>query len=196
MRPNWFLAFPIDGSFVAALPAPPPLFRLFHPADVHLTLSFLGACGEEAAIRGLGALDWELGQRPQATLAVSLAEVVPMGPRQQYSALSALLAQGRTEAEECIGRLRDVVSDAAVGRRDTRPPKAHVTLARPARRADAAARRAGLAWASRLDLTGVSARLDRLALYTWVEGSRHAASFRIVAERPLPPSAPLADARK
>lgn len=182
MRPNWFLAFPFDGSFVEALPPPPPLFRRFAREDVHLTLSFFGACGAEAAMRGLTSLRAELAARPQPPLDVSLAEVVPMGARREYTALSALLARGRAETEACMARLRDVASDAALGRREQRAPKAHVTVARPARRATDAARAAGLSWAASLDLRGVSARLERVALYTWAEGNRHERLFRIVAE--------------
>src|SRR6187397_318046 len=59
-RPNWFFAFPIDGRFVLDLPAPPPALRPFHPDDVHLTLAFLGGCGEEAALAALAALDERL----------------------------------------------------------------------------------------------------------------------------------------
>ncbi|MDF3066011.1 MAG: hypothetical protein K0R38_1612 [Polyangiaceae bacterium] len=187
MRPNWFFAFPIDGSFVAELPAPPPLFRLFHGEDVHLTLSFLGGCSERAAQRGLTALDAELALRPQSPIEISLAEVVPMGPTPEYSALSSLLARGRLETETCMARLRDVVSEAALGRREERAPKAHVTLARPARRATATAREEGLSWAATLDLRSVSAELDRIALYTWSEGSRRERLFRVVAERYLRP---------
>jgi 2'-5' RNA ligase len=183
MRPNWFFAFPLDGSFIATLPPPPPTFRLFPSEDVHLTLSFLGACGEAAAERALAALDATLALRPAHSVEVSLGAVVPMGPKREYSALSALLEQGRDETSALIAELRDVLSDAALGRRDQRPPKPHVTLARPGRRATEAARAAGLEWAGRLDLRAIVARLDRIALYTWAEGNRRERLFRVVAER-------------
>jgi hypothetical protein len=51
-------------------------------------------------------------------------------------------------------------------------------------RASAESREAGLAWASALDLGGVRARLDRIALYTWNEVRRERL-FRIVEERRL-----------
>ena len=183
-RPNWFFAFPLDGAFVLELPALPPSFRLFHPSDVHLTLSFLGGCGEEAALRAFRALEAELAQAPATSLDISLGGVVPMGPTRQYSALSALLERGRDETASCIARLRDVVSEAALGRREKRAPKPHVTIARPGRRATEQARIAGLAWAAGLDLRGVGARLDRIALYTWSEGNRRERLFRIAAELP------------
>lgn len=185
MRPNWFFAFPLDGSFVASLAPPPPSFRLFHPEDVHLTLTFLGGCGEVAALRGLAALDDALALEPLPPWDVSLAEVVPMGPKREYSALSALLAHGRAQTEAHIALLRDRVSEAAIGRREQRAPKAHVTIARPGRRATEASRQAGLSWAAALNLSGVEARLDRIALYTWSQVDRSERLFRIYAERKL-----------
>lgn len=181
---NWFFGFPIDGGFVTSLPDVPPAFRRFHPADVHLTLAFLGACGEEGAARALGALDRSLAGSPLAPVDVSLAEVVPMGPRGAYSALSALLACGREEAARYITSLRDVLTDAAGARREDRAAKPHVTIARPQRRAALADRAAGIAWASRLDLSAVTARLDRIALFTWSD-RRDEQLFRIVSERSL-----------
>jgi len=184
-RPNFFFAFPIDGRFVVDLPALPASFRRFHPEDVHLTLSFLGGCGEVAAERALVALDEALRAKPIAGIDVSLGAVVPMGPKPEYSALSALLARGREPAEQCIAALRDVVSEAALGRREKRAPKPHVTLARPRRRATEAQRHAGLSWAAGLDLSAIQARLSRIALYTWSEGNRRERLFRVLAERPL-----------
>src|SRR4051812_5808505 len=63
-RPNWFFAFPMPGAFVLELPPVPRFMRRFHPEDVHLTLSFLGGCGEEAALRGLAALVEQLRTTP------------------------------------------------------------------------------------------------------------------------------------
>src|SRR5688572_18413482 len=96
-RPNWFFAFPLAGAFVNELPAPPSALRRYHEADVHLTLAFLGGVGETGAERALAALDEQLAISTPAALDVSLGEVVPMGPRGKYSALSALLERGREE---------------------------------------------------------------------------------------------------
>ncbi len=122
-RPNWFLAFPFDGRFVLELLALPPSFRLFHPDDVHLTLSFLGGCGESAAERAFAAVDAVLREKPLAGVRVSLGEVVPMGPKREYSALSALLDGGQSEMTERLAALRDVASEAALGRREKRAPQ-------------------------------------------------------------------------
>jgi len=184
-RPNWFFAFPIDGSFVLELPALPSNFRRFHPEDVHLTLAFLGGCGQVAAERALSALDERLKGEPLRAMDVSLAEVVAMGgSRRNYSALSALLARGRAEASASIAALRDLLTQTAAGRTEKRPPKPHVSIARPRSRASEADREAGLAWAGGLELHGVHARLDRIALYTWSE-TRRDRLFQVVAERLL-----------
>jgi 2'-5' RNA ligase len=185
MRPNWFFAFPIPGAFVLDLPALPPHIRLFHPDDVHLTLSFLGGCGEAAAERALAALDAALLTKPHPSVDVSLGEVVPMGASPEYTALSALLERGREETSALVLALRDVVSEAALGRREKRAPKPHVSVARPQRRATAASRSAALAWAQGLNLRSIEAKLDRIALYTWSDGNRRERLFRVVAERPL-----------
>jgi 2'-5' RNA ligase len=181
MRPNWFVAFPVDGSFVLDLPPLPPAFRRFHPEDVHLTLSFLGACSEEAAQRGMAALRQELAAAPRHGLTVTLGQVVPMGPSGHYSALSALLEVGRAETERCMTDLRDLVSDAALRQREQRAAKAHVTLARPQRNASAERRAQGLAWANAQRLGGVQLRLSRLALYGWADDRRERL-FRIATE--------------
>ena len=185
-RPNWFLAFPVAGNFVRELPKLPANFRLFHPDDVHLTLAFLGGCGEAGAERALQALDEQLQGPMRTSLDVSLGPVVPMGSSGAYSALSALLEQGRQETEARITALRDALTGAASGRHEKRKAKAHVTLARPQRRASPAQREAGLSWAASLNLRAITARLDRIALYTWGE-ARQQQLFRIVAERALDP---------
>jgi 2'-5' RNA ligase len=183
-RPNWFFAFPLPGAFVLELPEVPRALRRYHPDDVHLTLAFLGGVGEVGAERALAALDQRLAEETPPALEVTLAEVVPMGGKRRYSALSALLEVGRTETSACITALRDALTEAASGRREKRPAKPHITIARPRSRATDADREQGLRWAEGLDLRSVSARLDRIALYTWSEDRRQRL-FRIVTERRL-----------
>jgi 2'-5' RNA ligase len=186
MRPNWFFAFPVDGRFVLELPPLPTALRRFHPEDVHLTLAFLGGCGEAAAARALVELDRVLASAPLPSFGVSLAEVVPMGAKRHYTALSALLGEGREQATGYLADLGGRLCEVALGRRPSRAPKPHVTVARPRRRASDADREAGLAWAAAVDLRSVRTTLDRIALFTWSE-LRRERLFRIVAERPLVP---------
>jgi RNA 2',3'-cyclic 3'-phosphodiesterase len=177
---NWFLALPIPAeSWFAQVPPPPSDLRAFHPLDLHATIAFLGRVGEERARAAFAALDW-----PPGALDVSLGEVVAMGNPQRYSALSALLIDGREAVESAMSARRGAAFDAAGVPHEERPPKAHVTLARPKRDATPHARAAGLAWATGLDLRGVRLRLDRVALYGWSE-DRSERLFRVVEARPL-----------
>lgn len=181
---NWFIGLPLDGAFLATLPPPPPNFRLFGAHDVHLTVAFLGRCGPERAARALEALDEALAAQRFEPIAYSLGAVVPMGNPRRYSALSALLAEGREPATELMGALREDLWEAAEATPDTRPPLPHATIARPQRRAEMRDRAAGLRWASRLDLSWVRGTIDRIALFTWAE-RRDEGLFRVVGERPL-----------
>jgi len=163
---NWFVALPVPplAWFDALVTEPPAGLRSFHRDDLHLTVAFLGRVDEAAGRRALAAVRWPL--RPQR---VTLGEVVAMGNARHYSALSALLEDGRTAIEAAITATRDAAFSAAGATPELRPAKAHVTLARPQRRATSAQRAAGLRWARSLRLLGTEMVLDRLALYTRAE---------------------------
>lgn len=179
MKANWFIALPVpaDGWF-SALPPPPAAMRGFGPSDLHLTLAFLGAVSEEAARAAWGAFVWPL----PAAVDVSLGAVVPMGSPARFSALSALLDDGRERLEAAMTEARGAAYHAAGVQPDVRPAKAHVTLARPQRKATLAQREAGLLWAASLALPRMPLRLAAPALYTWSE-DRSRALFRIVEAR-------------
>jgi len=183
-RPNFFLAFPVEGAFVRELGELPAHFRLFHPEDVHLTLAFLGGVGEAVAERALAELDARLRAEPVPAFDVTLGEIVPMGSPRHYSALSALLGEGRAPVTACLTNLGGRLCEVALGRRPSRPAKPHVTIARPRRGATDAQREQGLVWAASVELGAVRRRLDRIALYTWSD-LRKERLFKIVAERTL-----------
>lgn len=185
MLPNWFIAFPVDPAVIASLPKVPPAFRAFHSDDVHLTITFLGACGETAAHHAFDTLAAALSERPEHPLHISLAGVVPMGPRGRYSALSALVRDGNDDAVEFLRRWRDVAADAAGINRDQRTPIPHVTVARPQRRATDEQRAGGLEWAQTVTLPAHRLTLDRIGLYTWSE-RRLPRLFQIVKAVVLP----------
>jgi 2'-5' RNA ligase len=189
---SFFIAIPIvAGRWYEKLATPPARFSMFHAQDLHLTVAFLGACGDEKGRAAFEAIDFSLAVR-----AVTFGAVVPMGNPRHYSALSAELAEGRAEVEHAMSASRGAAWTAAEAEPDLRPAKAHLTIARPARRASNADRRAGLAWAESLHLEGVSASLEMLALYTHAEHADQAKSdarddtapirrYRIVAQRAL-----------
>jgi 2'-5' RNA ligase len=174
--PNWFVGIPVasDGWFDRLVSVPPDGLRRFHPDDLHLTVAFLGPIEEDQARAGWDALRWDL---PPTT--ATLGQVVPMGAPRRYSALSVELVQARTAIEQAIGLCRDAICDVAGARRENRPPKAHVTIARPSRRASEEQRSAGLRWAQHLDLHQHPVLLDSIALYTWADDRRDR-QFKIV----------------
>lgn len=183
MRANWFIALPVAaGPWLEAL-QPPPGVRMFGPRDLHVTVAFLGPVREDQA-RAAFAQSFSL-----APLQVQLGPVECLGSKRRPSAFSALLLGGRAEVEAAMGAARERMWEAAEARRDTRPPLAHVTFARPMRRASDAEHKQAVRWATALELGAPSAQLDRIALYTWSE-DRSVTLFRIVQELPLTAAGP------
>jgi 2'-5' RNA ligase len=183
MKPNWFIGLPVAADrWFDRVAAPPRSVRSMHRDDLHATVAFLGPVDEAAAHRAFDALAIDL-----APLDVTLGAVVAMGDPHRYSALSALLDRGRVEVERASGACRERAWSAAGSALDRRPPKAHVTIARPDRRASARERSAGLQWASALVIDPVEIHVDRVALYTWSEtrADRSAPSFRVERTQPL-----------
>lgn len=184
---NWFVALPVRaGSWFSAVVGAPSGVRLFDAEDLHVTIAFLGACGQERARLAWDALAW-----PLPATVVSLGPVVPFGDARRPSALSAEIVKCQAELAAAIGACRNAVLDAAGARREARSPRPHVTLARPARKASADDRARAVAWARGLSLGAPEVTLDRAALYTWSperkgDGGRQ---FAIVAFRPF--AAPL-----
>jgi 2'-5' RNA ligase len=172
-RPNWFVAFVVLARAIeGAIGAPPASVRAFHPSDLHATIAFLGAVEEERARAAWAALALDVAPR-----AITMREVVPLGA----SALSATI---HDDALTQAMTAREAVWAAAGCARDDRPPLAHVTVARMARRASPADRSAAIAWAAGLRLEHVPARIDRVALYVGLEDRRERL-FRIVESRAL-----------
>ncbi len=180
MLPNWFVAIPVqaDPWFQRFITPPPQAFRRFHPNDLHMTVAFLGPVDEASARAGWEALHW-----PLKAVTATLGTIVPMGAPHRYSALSIEVLQSRDVIEHALAQCRDAISDAAGAKRESRPPKAHITVARPSRRATTNDRDAGLTWAKRIDLHQHPITLDSVALYTWAEDRRER-QFKIVARTP------------
>lgn len=107
-----------------------------------------------------------------------------MGSPRRYSALSILLGEGRSEVEAEMARSRGAAYAAAGTPPDERPAKAHITIARPMRRATEEERAAALEWSRAIQLHGTSVRLDTIALYTWSD-DRASKLFSVVEERSL-----------
>lgn len=174
---SWFIGLPVppEGWFPGTLGSVPAGLRLLAPSDLHLTVAFLGACGEPRARQAFDrAGEWSLGRA-----AVSLASLVPLGPSRRWSALSWLLDEGRDELREELARVRDVWAEAAGMAPERREPLPHITVARPRRGATEEERQHALSWAAHLRVPAQSLRLGPPALYTWSEDRRERL-FRIV----------------
>lgn len=177
---NWFIGLPVPaGPWFHAL-QPPEGVRQFGPSDLHVTVAFLGAVQEAQALAAFAyAPDF-----PLPASEVQLGPVECLGSKRRPSAFSALLLTGRAEVEAALSSVREQMWEAAQARRDTRPPLAHVTFARPSRRAARDDYQRALRWAKGLQLGAPSVRLERIALYTWSE-DRQTSLFRVVRELPL-----------
>jgi 2'-5' RNA ligase len=161
---NWFIAtVPHDTSWFERVPNPPCGFHRFAPDDLHVTVAFLGPCGEAPARVAWVAIReaWSGG-----AIAAALDGVVPMGDPRRYSALSATFSSGHERLAALLELLRDPAADAAGAPRERRSPLPHMTLARTPRHCEASLRNAGLAWAQRIDLRSVHVLFDTLALFT------------------------------
>jgi 2'-5' RNA ligase len=180
MSANWFIALPVPaGPWFEAL-QPPDGVRLFGASDLHLTVAFLGAASEAQA----QAAFEHAPSFPLPALQVRLGPVECLGSKRRPSAFSALLLDGRAEVEAAMGAVRKQMWDAAQARHDERPPLAHVTLARPSRRATTEDVKQAAHWAKTLDLGAPSVCIDSIALYTWSEDRKHTL-FRTVSILPL-----------
>lgn len=163
---NWFIALAVPTeAWWQRVPQPPDGVRLFAPEDVHLTIAFLGPCGQvRAEVAFELASEW-----PAGAIDATLGEIRPMGNPRHPSALSAIVTGGAEEISSAILVVRDGMRQRAGAPIEDRPPLPHVTIARPSRRASRETQRAASAWARSVDLARPRVTLSRLALYTHAE---------------------------
>ncbi len=181
MPANWFVAWPVDAPAIAErLRGTPEGVRLLAPGDLHVTLAFLGPVDEARALAALDAIEPATLDAVTATFGA----VGVMGHPRRGTALSAVVRQGREALEAVVAARRARALVAAGAPPEERAPLAHLTVARIGRRARAEERRAAIRWTEHVDLSGIGATLDRIALYTWSE-DRRAAQYRIVQAHAL-----------
>ena len=183
MRPNWFVGLhvPTDGWFAPLVADAPDHLRVFHPDDVHLTVAFLGGCGEDAAMAAWARADLSDGM---PAFDATLDTMRPMGYPRRPSALSLTLSDGHDEAVAIMRGLRDPMVAAAGRPPETREPLPHITVARPARNCSPAERKAAVVWAKDKPSLQAAVRIETLSLYTWSDDRRQQ-QFRAVVSRQL-----------
>lgn len=179
---NWFLALvlPEPAGWIDAAAAVPSGVRRFHPADLHITVAFLGACGEE-----LGLAAWQAVETMRhPPIWVSAGPWLALGHPSRPSAFGLGLDQGHQAVANLMASWGAAALAAAERPPERRAPLPHVTLARPTRRGGEDARRAMQQWISTAALPPTPALLEHLALFTWAE-DRQERLFRVVAQRQL-----------
>jgi 2'-5' RNA ligase len=189
MTPNWFIGLPVDPGrwFTPLVSSAPGFLRIFHPDDIHITVAFLGSCGEARAREAWAHVHEQIRQAPPGPLRVTLGGVRPMGNPKRPTALSVVLSRQAGPVADLMGSLREGAWAAAEARSDDRPPLPHITVARPSRRAGGAERRRAIQWALERAPIDADITLDRIALLTWAE-DRQRRQFRTVEQRPLAPA--------
>ena len=163
MPGNWFIALAVPAApWFSRVSEPPNGVRLFHPDDLHITVAFLGACGQQAAEAAFEiAPKW-----PTGVVDATLGPVEPMGNPRRPSAFAAIVREGADVLGDAILVVRSEMCARAGARIEERAPKPHVTIARPKRKAEGVQRKAAQAWAAAISLGEPRVRLSRLVLYT------------------------------
>ena len=180
--PNWFIALvlPEQSGWERCAVELPMGMRRFHPEDLHLTVAFLGSCGEERAHQAWASLASE--RHPP--IPVTAGSWRAMGAPRSPSAYALTLAEGRAPTAALMadwGRRALTVAAQPV---DGRSPLPHVTLARPTRRLRDQLREPMDHWLRTAPVPTTPVTLEHLALYTWAE-DRSQRLFRQVAVRSL-----------
>ena len=183
-QPNWFIGFvvPHEGWF-DALERTPVGARYFNREDLHVTLSFLGAVEEADAMRA-----WQVATRfEHEAFSFPLGHIEPMGPAHAPTAWAVVPRQPILELNTFLATRRNLLASAAYARPDSRPPRPHITVARPKRLASAKQRAELERWAESQNVPQISVTLDQIALYTWSQERDHRL-FRIVARHRIAPA--------
>ena len=181
MKPNWFVALPVSWNGVSrVLSTLPPECRGFHPDDLHMTVAFLGAM---PADRKEPVIEVMKGIQAGA-MSVQLGPLLTLPSSSRVSALSFSVSAGREQVESLISQCRGPLLKAAGAKPDHRPPLAHLTIARPLRKARETGKRKAREWAGQVIPPENKLTLSRLALYTWAD-DRRTRQFQIVFETTL-----------
>jgi 2'-5' RNA ligase len=181
-EPNFFVAFPFaHEAALRGLPPPPPKVRVFPLFDLHLTLAFLGPCGEATARCAFDTVDPSTIE----PFALTALQATLLGnPRKPTAIAREIGGADAPRLVETIGRLRGPALAATSAPPERRPPLPHLTIARIGRRASAHERERAEAWTAAITARPEVLGVDDVALYTRADDDpRH--SYRIVERRRL-----------
>ncbi len=188
MKPNWFIGLPLTDEWVPrALAGVPDGLRTFRGEDIHMTVAFLGAVGDERAYDAWRSMtrDEEGAQRHLGSpFEVILGRTLPFGQPSQPSSLSVVPTLEDGPAKVFITKHRNRLRLAAGIKPESRSVRPHATIVRIKRRAAPEERRAALDWAVSMPALGQVVTISEVALYTWTE-NRTEQLFRIVERTPL-----------
>lgn len=185
---NWFVGLIVPpGRWFEQLQKVPSGARYYHPDDLHVMVSFLGAVEEEDARRA-----WDLARRlTGGPFEFPLGPIEALGsPRTATS--WGVVADGPTpDLTEFLAIYRNDIAQAARARHDLRPPNPVIALAGARRRATPSDRTAIARWAETCEVPETSVMLSEVGLYTWSQEDDHR-RFQIVERFTLPPYDPTA----
>ena len=165
---NWFVGIPIAATdWLPELQAgAPPGLRFFNPADVHMTIAFLGRLKAERVEKVVAAMD-AIPATDFSPFNVRLGHLLLLPSPRRFSAVSFALSTGAEQAAQAMDRHRETFYTAADVPGDTRPPLPHITIARPRRGLGAGELREISAWAQSIEPPRVALQLGAPVLYCW-----------------------------
>lgn len=170
MSRNWFVAWPVENAteWLAALAADAPIGVTFlDPADLHLTIAFLGEHNDAAEKKMAGLL----GGFSLTGIDITPGAFLALPQPRRFSAIVASIDTGRLEVEKQIARWMPRICREAGARIDTRAPVPHITVARPDRRITNDDRAAVLDWIESRPRDTTPLTLAPPAIYRWATES-------------------------
>ncbi len=161
--PSWFIGLKVSESddLLAVTAGAPPGISKTHPADLHLTVAFLGAVDEAAAGRAFAIAS----ARVPAVINATAGSPLLLGPQACPWAICASIADGAEAVTDLASALADNCRLAAGLQSEERDLLPHCTLAAIDRGVGDELRAELLEWGAGLQTTGHSIVLDTLGLY-------------------------------
>lgn len=161
-KPNWFIAFTVPESswLPEVLAAAPEGFRHIRPADLHVTVAFLGRCDSDKALEVWNDCA-EYFTRPLSGI---LRGILPMGFCAAPSAYAIEVAG--SELRNWVLDQRDAIGEIAASEPHPHRLLPHITIARPQKGTEEASIPSGQRWCNSTPSLDLPVTFSRLALMT------------------------------